>query len=719
MNRRWLVLWGMIASLSVVSLLLDASTLYAQEQAFYAEDFEDVSLTGLPSGWHRTDDRDCGDGDTDNWGVIDCRDHTGSKSAWCAGHPHDHPNDCEHYYTCQGSRMVTEAIPIANYCNLRFQYYHYLNVYSGRNHLKVYRSATYPEADFSNCELVSNWNSDHGWTLDQQGVPAGWTTLYVTWYFYSSSEEGDWQALGAFIDDFQVIGTPIPTRGTATAAGNCNGVIVSWGDVANETLYKVFRNDVGQIGGDLPAGTTSYTDNSAVPGTPYTYSVQACNGACCGLASSQVPGQRAVTPAQVPSVYANGNCNAVVVTWPDVANETLYRIFRNGSPLGSDLPAGTTSYSDNTAVPGMSYQYTVQACNGVCCGSVSSQAPGTRLTWPPQVSILPPAPPNCDSVQICWHDAPNETGYRLYRDDFPVGTTGANDTCLSDVPPIGINHYWVIPFNPCGDGQPSPVVPATFFGPPNQVSGVVASDTLCSGINVSWENVATELGYRVYRNLTVVATVGSDTTHWTDTPAVGTYSYAVQAFNACGDAVMSAADFGTRLSAATPPSNCQASDTSCGFVYVAWQDNSDNENFFKIYRNDSLAGTVQANRTWFYDYPDTGTHVYRVCAWTSACGCSEMSPPDTGRRRNCTADPDSLVVRYDSGTQLLWLYWQPTRDAQGYPLANAAYYVYRGNTPNFIPSAANLRFTTYATQGPDVLDEAFGRAFYVVIARTP
>ena len=55
-------------------------------------------------------------------------------------------------------------------------------------------------------------------------------------------------------------------------------VALSWADNAsNETGYVVERKDTGvyaQVGGTLPAGSTSYTDRQVAPSTTYSYRVR-------------------------------------------------------------------------------------------------------------------------------------------------------------------------------------------------------------------------------------------------------------------------------------------------------------------------------------------------------------------------------------------------------------------------------------------------------------
>lgn len=61
------------------------------------------------------------------------------------------------------------------------------------------------------------------------------------------------------------------------------------------------------------------------------------------------------------------------------------------------------------------------------------------------------------------------------------------------------------------------------------------------------------------------------------------------------------------------PSNCVASDNLCDKVRICWQDNSNNEDGFKIYRNGSYIGGVGANVTCYDDNTASPGVTYSYC----------------------------------------------------------------------------------------------------------
>ena len=72
------------------------------------------------------------------------------------------------------------------------------------------------------------------------------------------------------------------------------------------------------------------------------------------------------------------------------------------------------------------------------------------------------------------------------------------------------------------------------------------------------------------------------------------------------------------------PSNCVASDNLCDKVHFCWQDNSNNEDGFKIYRNGSYIGGVGANVTCYDDNTASLGVTYSYCV-KAYNNCGESS----------------------------------------------------------------------------------------------
>jgi hypothetical protein len=170
---------------------------------------------------------------------------------------------------------------------------------------------------------------------------------------------------------------------------------------------------------------------------------------------------------------------------------------------------------------------------------------------------------------------------------------------------------------------------------PDAPSGLTATAVSSSRIDLSWNDVAGETGFKVDRsadgvNWSQVATTAQNVTTYQDLGlnASTSYSYRVRAMNAGGDSDTSNVAVATTLPAPIPPaapSGLTATVTSQQ-VTLSWIDNSSNETGFVIERASSngngtfsVIATVGANVT---SYADTSvapgkTYSYRIRAVNS------------------------------------------------------------------------------------------------------
>jgi phosphodiesterase/alkaline phosphatase D-like protein len=92
--------------------------------------------------------------------------------------------------------------------------------------------------------------------------------------------------------------TPLlaPSDLKASKATNGNRIALTWKDNAtNETRYEVYRStaanvtvsQANRVGGDLPANTEKYTDDTVSKDVTYYYRVRACNTTGCSNLSNE------------------------------------------------------------------------------------------------------------------------------------------------------------------------------------------------------------------------------------------------------------------------------------------------------------------------------------------------------------------------------------------------------------------------------------------------
>jgi uncharacterized protein YcnI len=169
----------------------------------------------------------------------------------------------------------------------------------------------------------------------------------------------------------------------------------NWGDNNYGTrTYDILRNG-SPIATNIAYGTTSFTDTTGTNGVSYTYTVRYNNG--CSLSSTTSPGAQAADIVGTAPVNLNNNTasdanacltNGIVITWEADPNNDpnnwgdnglgtrTYDILRDGSPIATGITYGTTTYTDSTASPGVSYTYTVRYNNG--CNLSSTTSPGAQ-----------------------------------------------------------------------------------------------------------------------------------------------------------------------------------------------------------------------------------------------------------------------------------------------------------------------------------------------------
>lgn len=121
-----------------------------------------------------------------------------------------------------------------------------------------------------------------------------------------------------------------------------------------------------------------------------------------------------------------------------------------------------------------------------------------------------------------------------------------NSLKVFPVPPLPTATFTPVPtatFTPVPN-TPTPVSPtAPVVTAPQDPSGMAANETACNTtdgyvVKLTWnDNADNEDGYRVYRNGNLIATLGANTTQYTDKPpGSGPYTYYVEAFNNTGSA---------------------------------------------------------------------------------------------------------------------------------------------------------------------------------------
>ena len=155
---------------------------------------------------------------------------------------------------------------------------------------------------------------------------------------------------------------------------------------------------------------------------------------------------------------------------------------------------------------------------------------------------------------------------------------------------------------------------------PAMPSNLSASPVSCNQINLSWnDNSASEEGYKLYRNGSLIATLGSGMTSYQNTGLRGntTYSYSVKAYRGSIESNASNTVTVTTPSCQTPPpvpTNFRVASTTINSITLAWDDVS-GETGYKIYK-----WGYDGNQWTFIHYASVGANITTYTDNNLFCG---------------------------------------------------------------------------------------------------
>ena len=333
-----------------------------------------------------------------------------------------------------------------------------------------------------------------------------------------------------------------------------------------------------------------------------------------------------------------------------------YHVYRDGTPMAT--VGTTTSYTDATAQAAQTYNYTVDAFDGV--GNTSPQSAAAPVTMPDGIGPSVPdglASPGqtSSSVDLTWNTSTDNDGvanYNVYRDGTLVGSptgTAFTDTGLTD----GRTYTYTVNAvdtqgNPSAASSGLPVTTTLDTVPPSAPTGLTATVTKSYLVTLTW-TAATDTGgsgiagYRIYRSdqgTTPFATVSGSTLTYGDTrvAASTTYTYRVEAFDGRGNTGPQSTSVSARTKAKgetsppTQPTNLRVLSTTQTSITLGWTASKDNWGVkgYHVYRNGQYAGDSTTTR-----FTDTGltagtTYSYFVVAFDASANLSPQSASVNG-----------------------------------------------------------------------------------------
>jgi chitodextrinase len=453
--------------------------------------------------------------------------------------------------------------------------------------------------------------------------------------------------------------TPTGLNASAASPSQINLRWTASTDNVAVTGYRIYRNGVLRA---TLSNVSVHVDNTGISAsTTYSYTVQAFDAA--GNASAQSTAAIVTTPP-TPDTVAPSTPTGLVATavsasrinlsWsPSTDNVavTNYRVFRNGALLLS--LGNVTAYQDSSLIAGTTYTYAIRALDAA--GNISGQSAQASATTSPALDTTPPTTPtnlvgNAVSptrIDISWSPSTDNdavANYRVYRNGVLAATPTSTTYQNTGLSPATTYSYRVDAIDATGNasGLSAAVTVTTPSAPdttaPTTPAGLTAIAASDSRINLSWvaatDNVGVT-GYRIFRNGSLLDTVGNVTTYAnTGLAASTTYSYAVRALDAAGNVsgLSSSASATTRAvpdtTAPTTPTGLSANAISTSRIAVTWSASTDNVGVtgYRIYRNGAFL-TALGNVTTYQDSglaPGTA-YAYNVDAIDAAGNASGIS----------------------------------------------------------------------------------------------
>ncbi|MEO0469660.1 MAG: lamin tail domain-containing protein [Bacteroidota bacterium] len=431
---------------------------------------------------------------------------------------------------------------------------------------------------------------------------------------------------------------------------------LSWGDIANETGYEIYRstdNANYSLLATLGANSTSYSDASVSGGTFYYYYVAGYDGNGTGAASSVVSGQLQggsgggnATDLFISEYIEGSSFNKAL----EVANFTgapinlsgyvLRKETNGGGSWGSDYNlSGTLANGDVWVIANSAANSSILAQADISTGSGIVTFNGNDVIGlfknGTLIDILGTFGSSANYAQ-------NTTLIRKADISSPNATytTSEWDFFASDFSSDLGSHT----FNG-GSGGSAPAAPSNLQ--------LIATT---SSLDLSWDDVADEDGYTVYRSadnssFSQIASLTADVTSYSDNSMAleTTFYYYVEAFNTIGASPASNSVSGATLPLPpTTPSNLDLIATTVD-LNLMWDDVADEDGYL-LYRSDdnvsfNQIASLGANNTSYTDNTVQllTTYYYYVVAFNTG-GNSGNSNTISGQTESTGGNATDLMI---------------------------------------------------------------------------
>ena len=281
----------------------------------------------------------------------------------------------------------------------------------------------------------------------------------------------------------------------------------------------------------------------------------------------------------------------ILLTWDPVENQgvTSYRIYSSADNYANYLSAdakGPSSITVGSLQFNTLYTFHVVAHNIIGDSSSTTVSITTDPAGPNVPTGLLAAPISGSEIDLSWNQVSGATSYNIYRMNDGISVDGATfvtstvsyfSNQITGLSSSGTYHFRLSANTPAGESDLSDVVSAnTPYVPLTAPTGLVASSTSRSEIDLSWNQVSGADGYYVYINYSpapsYIYTNYQSSYQITNLISNTAYTFSVAAYgNNIGVGPNSTEVIGTTLSAGpNVPTNLIATPVSDNRIDLSW-----------------------------------------------------------------------------------------------------------------------------------------------------
>lgn len=279
-------------------------------------------------------------------------------------------------------------------------------------------------------------------------------------------------------------------------------------------------------------------------------------------------------------------------------------------------------------------------------------ATASDFTAPAAPTNLTATPVGSTRVDLAWtasSDNVGVTGYTMYRNGSPIGTTSSPTFSDAATVPGQTYNYAVDASDAAGNTSAksavtSVAVPNSDLTPPTTPGGVAASATSSTSVRVTWSastDAVGVAGYGVYRGGTLIATLASNAAEYLDVTLVpsSTYQYSVDAFDAAANRSPASAPVSVTTPAPpdvtppTAPTGLAAVALDSAHVQLTWSASTDGIGVvgYTLFRGGVALATLPATPLSYNDatVQASAMYTYTLDAFDAAGNHSTTSDPAT------------------------------------------------------------------------------------------